>query len=191
MIEYQIIILNLERLRKNYGLEQGEVDKFGGLKNGTYKNVVNGKVILNVKDLISIAKIYISDPSKVFNPKMRMPGFKDLPVSIKEIASERLGKSEKVIEKKDLIYYCIIILDNYFEIGNEFTNAEIKGYFTGEFETAFKGKSIEWGKSVLSSFIEDTGKTQPGKTKPVKVYQLIKKIPSQMVKKAKETVGSE
>jgi len=191
MDEYQTIIANLERLRTNYGLELDEVDSLGKLKKGTYKNVVEGKAILNLIDLISIVKIYLPDPSKVFNPKMRMPAFKDIPNVIKGIAAERLGKAEKQIEKKDRIYYCVLILDKYFNIGDEFTNSQINGYFKEELEKTFKGKSIEWSKSILSPFIEDTEKTQPGKTKPEKVYRLIQAIPRKMVGKAKEIVDDE
>lgn len=186
MIEYKIILQNLERLRKNYGLEYSDVDKLGGLKEGKYKKVIPEKEVLNVKELISVAKIFIADPSKVFNPKMRMPAFKDLPSSVQEIASERLGKVGKVIEKKDFIQYCILILDKYFKVGDDFTNSQIKGYLEGDLAIAFKGKSIEWNKSILSPFIEDTGETRKAKTKAEKVYRFIKVIPPDMIKRAKE-----
>lgn len=191
MSEYKVIIDNLERLRINYGLEYEEIDSFAKLKSGTYKSVITNKIILSTKDLISIAKIYTVDSSKLFNPKMRMPIFKNLPEEIKKIASERLGKTEKIIDKKDLIDYCILIFNKHYKINEDFTNSQIKGHFKGELEVAFKGKSIEWGKSILSSFIEDTGQTRSVKTKPEKVYKLIKNIPKDMVDKARETVGED
>lgn len=191
MNEYRIIIDNLERLRINYGLEYEEVDSFANLKIGTYKSVITGKIVLSTKDLISIARIYTVGTPKLFNPKMKMPIFKNLPEAIKKIASERLGKTAKVIDKKDLIYYCILIFNKHYKINDDFTNSQIKGHFKGELDVAFKGKSIEWGKSILSPFIEDTGQTRSGKTKPEKVYKLIKKIPAEMVDKAKDTVGTD
>src|SRR5690606_23315757 len=165
MSEYKIIIDNLERLRINYGLEYEEVDSFANLKIGTYKSVITGKIVLSTKDLISIAKIYTVGTPKLFNPKMRMPIFKKLPEAIKKIASERLGKTAKVIDKKDLIDYCILIFNKHYKINDDFTNSQIKGHFKGELDVAFKGKSIEWGKSIMSPFIEDTGQTRSGKTK--------------------------
>jgi len=191
MNEYKIIIDNLERLRINYGLEDEEVDSFANLKSGTYQSVITGKMVLSTKDLISIAQIYTVGTSKLFNPKMRMPIFKNVPEAIKKIASDRLGKTAKVIDKKDLINYCILIFNKHYKINEDFTNSQIKGHFKGELEVAFKGKSIEWGKSILSSFIEDTGQTRSGKTKPEKVYKLIKKIPADMIRKATETVGTD
>jgi hypothetical protein len=191
MDEYKIVLQNLERLRTNYGLEYDEVDKFGNLKADTYKKIIIGKIILNLIELISIAKIYIPEPSKVFNPKMRMPAFKDLSPVIQEIASERLGKMEKVIEKKDLIYYCILIFNRHFKVGTDFTNSQIKGYLNEELKEVFKYKSIEWNKSIISECIFDTKTTQPGKTKPENIYKLIKNIPADMVKKAREKVGDE
>lgn len=191
MDEYQIIIQNLERLRTNYGLKYEEVDEFGNLKRETYQNVIEEKTVLNVKELISITKIYMPDVPKIFNPKIRMPSFKDLPSNIQEIASERLGKTEKVIEKRDYIQYCILILNRHFKVGSEFTNSIIKGYLSDDLKKVFKGKSIEWDKSIISGYILDTETTQPGKTKPEKVYKLIKAIPKDMVDKAKETVGGD
>lgn len=191
MGDYKIIIQNLEKLRTNYGLEYSEVDEFGNLKPGTYQNAIEDKAILNVKELISIVKIYMANVPNIFSPKMRMPSFKTLSSKIKKIASERLGKTEKVIEKKDYIQYCVLLLNRHFKVGNDFTNSQIKGYFKGELETAFKGKSIEWSKSILFPFIADTGETKPGKTKPEKVYKLVKRIPSELVKRAKEMVGSD
>lgn len=191
MGDYKIIIQNLEKLRTNYGLEYSEVDEFANLKPGTYQNAIEEKAILNVKELISIVKIYMANVPKIFSPKMRMPSFKTLSSKIKKIASERLGKTEKVIEKKDYIQYCVLLLNRHFKVGNDFTNSQIKGYFKGELETAFKGKSIEWSKSILSPFIADTGETKPGKTKPEKVYKLVKRIPAELVKKAEDMVGSD
>jgi len=191
MNEYQTIVQNLERLRTNYGLQYEEVDKFAGLKSGTYKAVIDGIVALTVKDLISIAKIYITDPSKIFKPKMRMPAFKDLSSKIREIASERLGKKEKVIEKRDLIHYCILIFNRYFKVDTDFTNSEIKSYLNNHLKKAFKGKSIEWEKSIISGCILDTETTRPGKTKPENIYRLVKEIPADMVERAFEKVGDD
>lgn len=57
------------------------------------------------------------------------------------------------------------------------------------FKKLYKGKSIEWNKSILSSFAEETGETKKAKTKAEKIYKLIKDLPREMVDKAKETVG--
>ncbi|SEM66285.1 hypothetical protein SAMN05216436_106143 [bacterium A37T11] len=75
--------------------------------------------------------------------------------------------------------------------GDTFTNSSVKSYFSEELKQYFKGKSIEWNKSVLEPYILDTEETQKGKTKPEKVYKLEKKIPAGFVKKAIETVGDD
>ncbi len=80
-------------------------------------------------------------------------------------------------------------MDKHYKIEDNFTNSEIKGYFNEELVLAFKNKSIEWNKSILSSFVEETGDTKKAKTKAEKIYKLIKDIPREMVDKAKETVG--
>lgn len=139
MAEYEYVIQNLEKLRINYGLKPAEVDSRAKLKKGTYQGAIDGNTDLTVKDLIAIAKIYMPDPSKVFKHKMRMPAFKDLPEDIRKIASERLGKTDKVIEKKDLIHYCILIFDKHFKLNDDFTNSEIKSYLNDDLKEAFKG----------------------------------------------------
>lgn len=186
---YETVIKNIERLRKNYGLKYSEIDKLGNLKKGTYLKVIEHQEILDIKDLIAIAEIYSLKAEKVFNPKMRMPPFLSLPVSIQEIATERLGKTAKRINKRDLVQYCILILNEYYKPGDEFTNSDIKSHLKGELETIFKDKSIEWHKSILSLYVNDTGNRKSGKTKPEKIYKLVKKVPAEMVNKAKETVG--
>jgi len=189
MKDYKTIITNLEKLRTNYGVEISEIDDFAKLKSDTYKKILAGKKILNVVELIAILNIFEIDPSKIFNPNMRMPIFNQLPDLIKDIASERLGKKAKIIEKKDLIKYCILIIAKNIKVNDEFTNSQIKAHFDTDLAKKFKGKSIEWNKSSLSPYVEDTGETLPGKTKPEKVYKLVKKIPEEMVSIAMEVVG--
>jgi len=191
MKEYEYVIQNLEKLRTNYGLKPAEVDSRAKLKKGTYQGAIDGSTDLTVKDLIAIVKIYVPDPSKVFKQKMRMPAFKDLPEDIRKIASERLGKTDKVIEKKDLIHYCILIFDKHFKLNDDFTNSEIKSYLNDDLKKAFEGKSIEWEKSIIAEYVLDTETTRPGKTKPGNIYRLIKEIPADMVEKASERVGKD
>ena len=186
---YETVINNLEKLKNNYGLDYNDVDRLSKLKDGTYNDVVNGNKTIDLIELISITKIYLDDISKVFNPKMRMPSFKNLPQAVQEIASERLGKTEKLIEKKDLIYYCVLIFQKHFKIGSNFTNSEIKSHLSKELQKSFKGKSIEWDKSILSKYIIFTETTQQGKTKPEKIYKLLEEIPVDLVKKAEQKVG--
>lgn len=191
MSEYNVVLQNLEKLRINYGLKPAEVDSRAKLKKGTYQGAIDGNTDLTVKDLIAIAKIYMPDPSKVFKHKMRLPAFKDLPEDIRKIAFERLGKTDKVIEKKDLIHYCILIFDKHFKLNSDFTNSEIKSYLNDDLKEAFKGKSIEWDKSSIAECILDTETTRSSKTKPENIYRLIKKIPTDMVKRASEKVGED
>lgn len=188
---YKIVLSNLEKLRISNGLEYSEIDKFANLKDGKYKEVIDGKAILDTKELIAVSKLYFPDPSKVFNPKMRSPSFNDLPDYIQIIAKERKGKAARTQEKRDIIQYCILILNKHVKVGKDFTNSNIKGYFNDELKIVFKGKSIEWSKSVLSPFIEDTGETRKAKTKAEKVYKLIQEIPKDMVTKATTAIGTE
>jgi len=187
---YETVINNLEKLKDNYGLDYNDVDRLSKLKGGTYRDVVNGSKTIDLKELISITKVYLDDISKVFNPKMRMPSFKNLPQAVQGIASERLGKTEKLIEKKDLIYYCVLIFQKHFNTGSNFTNSEVKSHLSNELQKAFKGKSIEWDKSILSKYIIFTQKSQKGKTKPEKIYKLLEEIPDDLVQKAEEKVGT-
>ena len=190
MKEYHVILQNLEKLRNSYGLLPEEVDKFANLKRGTYESaVVDGHQDLTVKELISIAKIYIPDPSKIFKQKMRLPAFRDLPEKIRNIATERLGKTDKIIEKKNSIYYAILVLNEHFNVGDDFTNSKIKSYLTTDLGLALKGKSIEWDKSIIADYILDTETTQSSKTRPEKIYRLIKTIPTELVTKAIKIVG--
>lgn len=187
---YETVINNLEKLKDNYGLDYNDVDRLSKLKGGTYRDVVNGSKTIDLKELISITKVYLDDISKIFNPKMRMPSFKNLPQAVQGIASERLGKTEKLIEKKDLIYYCVLIFQKHFKTGSNFTNSEVKSHLSNELQKAFKGKSIEWDKSILSKYIIFTQTSQKGKTKPEKIYKLLQEIPDDLVQKAEEKVGT-
>lgn len=187
---YETVINNLEKLRDNYGLDYNDVDRLSKLKSGTYHDLLQGNKTIDLKELISITKVYLIDISKVFNPKMRMPSFNNLPQAVQEIASERLGKTGKIIEKKDLIYYCVLIFHKHYKIGSNFTNSDVKNHLTDDLQVAFKGKSIEWDKSILSNYITFTQTTQQGKTKPEKIYKLIKEIPMDILEKAKIKVGT-
>lgn len=190
--EYNLIIVNLENLRSSLNIEMQEIDEHAELGTNTYSRIIKKKQPIRVDELISIGtKIYNLKAIQILNANLKIPAIRSLPIAIREIAKERIGKTIRTQEKRDIIQYSVIILKKHFKVKGNFTNSQIKGYLNEELKGTFKNKSIEWGKSVLSSFIEDTGKTQPGKTKPEKVYKLLKKIPSDMVNKAEELVGSE
>lgn len=189
--EYDLVLSNLESLRLSLNIEMQEIDEYAELGTNTYSRIISKKQPIRLDELISIGNnIYGLNGAQIFSSDINIPPLTSLPQAIKTIVKLRKGKAPRVQEKRDIIQYCIVILDKYFKVGDDFTNSQIKGYFKGELETAFKGKSIEWSKSILSAFIADTGETKPGKTKPEIVYRLVKKIPSEMLKKAK-MVGSE
>jgi len=190
--EYSIVLQNLEKLRLFFNIEMQEIDESVELGKNTYSRIISGKQSIKLNELISIGrKIYNLKAIQILNPNLKIPSIQSLPKIVRDIVKERKGKVPRTQEKRDITHYCIVILNKYLKVGDHFTNSQVKQHFKGELETAFKRKSIEWNKSILSPFVEDTGKTQKVKTKPEKVYRLIKKIPSDMVKKAKDTVGAD
>lgn len=190
--EYDLAITNLENIRLSLNIEMQEIDEHAELGTNTYSRIINRKQPLRLDELISIAKkVYNLKAVQILSSTLKTPSIQSLPIEIKKIAKEREGKTARTQEKRDIIQYCILILSKHIKVGNDFTNSKIKGYFDNELKVAFKIKSIEWSKSILSSFIEDTGETRKAKTKAEKVYKLIKKIPEDMVDKAKDTVGTD
>src|SRR5690606_23098462 len=188
--EYSIVLQNLEKLRLFFNIEMQEIDESVELGKNTYSRIISGKQSIKLNELISIGrKIYNLKAIQILNPNFKIPSIQSLPKNVRDIVKERKGKVPRTQEKRDIIQYCIVILNKHLKVGEHFTNSQVKQHFKGELETVFKSKSIEWNKSILSPFVEDTGTTQKVKTKPEKVYRLLKKIPSDMVKKAKETVG--
>lgn len=188
--EYDLVLSNLENLRLSLNIEMQEIDDYAELGTNTYSRIISKKQPIRLDELISIGKnIYGLKGAKFFSSNLNVPPLTSLPQAIRTIVKRRKGQAPRVQEKRDIIQYCIAILDKHFKVGDDFTNSQIKGYFKGELETAFKGKSIEWSKSILSPFIADTEGTKPGKTKPEKVYKLVKRIPAELVKKAREMVG--
>lgn len=190
--EYDLVIKNLENLRLSFNIEMQEIDEYAELGTNTYSRIISRKQPIRLDELISIGKnIYGLKGTQIFSSTLKTPPLANLPQAIRTIVKLRKGKAPRVQEKRDIIQYCVVILDKHFKVGDDFTNSQVKAHFKEELEIAFKRKSIEWSKSILSPFIEDTGETKPGKTKPEKVHKLVKRIPSGMVKTAKDVVGSD
>ncbi|TJZ50061.1 hypothetical protein FAZ15_21840 [Sphingobacterium olei] len=190
--EYDLVISNLEDMRLFLNIEMQEIDEYAELGTNTYSRIVSKKQPIRLDELISIGKhIYNIKTVQILSPNLKMPQSTKLPQEIKNIVTRRKGKTPRTQVKRDIIQFCILILNRHFKIDDNFTNSLIKSYFNAELDLAFKGKSIQWNRSILSPFVEDTNTTQSGKTKSEKVYKLIKKLPSDMVKKAKETVGED
>lgn len=188
--EYNIVLENLERFRTSLNIEMQEIDEYSKLGTNAYSRIIAKKQSIKLDELISIGKnIYNLKAVQILRPNIKTPPLTKLPEIIRKIVTPRKGNTPRTQEKREIILYCILILSKQFKVNDEFTNSQIKGYLKGELEIAFKGKSIEWNKSILAPFIDDTKKTKKVKTKPEKVYKLIKKIPSSMVEKAIETVG--
>jgi len=190
--EYSIVLQNLEKLRLFFNIEMQEIDESVELGKNTYSRIISGKQSIKLNELISIGrKIYNLKAIQILNPNLKIPSIQSLPKIVRDIVKERKGKVPRTQEKRDIIQYCIVILNKHLKVGEHFTNSQVKQHFKGELETVFKSKSIEWNKSILSPFVEDTGTTQKVKTKPEKVYKLAKKIPKEMVRKAKDVVGAD
>lgn len=190
MDEYKVAIDNLEALRMYAGLHMNEIDKFLGFSKGKYARIIAGQS-LELKDIIAISGLYDLLAIDILKPNLKMPSLRRLPERIRSIAQERTGKTPRNQEKRDGIYYCALILNRYFKVGEDFTNSQIKGYLNNELKKAFKGKSIEWEKSIISECILDTETTRPGKTKPENVYRFVKEIPADIVEKAFEKIGDD
>jgi len=189
--EYDLALNNLENLRLALNLEMQEIDEYAELGTNAYSRIIHKKQVLRLDELITIGKkIYNLKAVQLLSQVIKAPNIQSLPIEVARIAKERKGKSPRTQEKRDIIQYCILILDKYFTLGDTFANSQIKGYLKGELETVFKGKSIEWSKSILSPFVEDTKETKKAKTKAEKVYRLKKTIPKEMVEKASELVGN-
>jgi hypothetical protein len=190
--EYDLVISNLESLRLSLNIEMQEIDEYAELGTNTYSRIISRKQPIRLDELISIANnIYNLKGSQILSSNLKTPTSTRLPSAIKTIVIGRKGKAPRTQEKRDIIQYCILILDKYFKVRKDFINSNIKGYFSDELKIAFKNKSIEWNKSILSPFIEDTGETRKAKTKAEKVYRLTKTITKDIVDKAIETVGVE
>lgn len=188
--EYDLIISNLEKLRLSLNIEMQEIDEHANLGTNTYSRIISRKQPIRLDELISISNnIYNLKVIQILRSNLKAPSSNRLPDAIKTIVIARKGKVPRTQEKRDIIQFCILVLDKHYKLEDNFTNSEIKGYFNEELELAFKNKSIEWNKSILSSFVEETGETKKAKTKAEKIYKLIKDIPREMVDKAKETVG--
>jgi len=190
--EYEILLQNLEQLRSTFNIEMQEIDIAAELGKNTYSRLISKKQSKRIDELISISnKVYNLPSSLLLSPNLQIPSIDHLPNAIKSISVLRLGKSIRRQKKRDIIQYCILILNTYFIVGDNFTNSQIKSYLKGDLEAAFKSKSIEWHKSIISPFIEDTGHTQKAKTKSEKIYRLIHEIPTEMVSKATNVIGAD
>lgn len=190
--EYDICLENLEKLRLSFNIEMQEIDEYAHLGTNAYSRIISRKQPLKLEELISISNnIYNLKAVQILVPNTKAPPMSKLPKVILEIVKLRKGQEPRRQKKREIIQYCILIINKYFNVGEEFTNSQIKSYLGGELEATFKGKSIEWNKSILSPFIYDTGKTRKAKTKAEKVYQLKTAIPLEMAYKAKEAVGDE
>lgn len=187
--EYNLILSNLEKLRVSLNIEMQEIDRYAELGTNAYSRFINKKQSIKVEELISISnKIYNLEVVQILNPSLAIPEITDLPPIIVDLIKERIGKLPRTQQKRDIIQYCILILNQHFNVGDDFTNSQIKRYLTNDLELLFKNKSIEWSKSVLSPFIEYTDQTRKAKTRAEKVYKLIKAIPIDMITDAKEAV---
>jgi len=190
--EYDICLENLEKFRLSLNIEMQEIDGYANLGTNAYSRIISRKQSIKLEELISISNnIYNLKAVQILVPNAKAPLLSKLPKVISEIVKQRKGQEPRRQKKREIIQYCVLIINKHFNVGEVFTNSQIKSYLGGELEATFKGKSIEWNKSILSPFIHDTGKTRKAKTKAEKVYQLKKALPLEMVYKAKEIVGDE
>ncbi|MGA6117040.1 hypothetical protein [Sphingobacterium anhuiense] len=189
--EYDLVINNLENLRLSLKIEMQEIDEYADLGINTYSRIISRKQPIRLDELISIANnIYNLKGTQILSSNLKIPSPIRLPSSIKTIVTRRKDKTPRAQEKRDIIQFCILVLNRYFKVEDSFSNSEIKGHFNEELKKAFKNKSIEWNKSILSSFVTDTGETKKAKTKSEKIYKLIEEIPDDLVRKAEEKVGT-
>lgn len=189
--EYKICIKNLEKVRNYFGIQMKEIDKHAGLSTNAYSRIVNNKQILKLNELISISnKIYGLKALELLKPNMLFPKLDTLPIEIAKISKARKNQNPRSQTKREIIQYCIIILARYFKPGDEFTNSQIKDYLNDDLQLYFKGKSIEWKKSIISPYIENTKKKQKAKTKSEIVYKLKAALPDEIVNNANKAINN-
>lgn len=190
--EYQLTLNNLEKLRLYFNLEMQEIDEIAGLGRNSYSRIISKKQSIKLDELISIGNnVYNLTVVKLLNKNLKEPTLKSLPPLVKELAISRQGKTVRQQQRRDLILFCILILNKHFQVGSTFTNSQIKSYLTDELQHIFKDKSIEWSKSILSTIIIDTNKKRKGKTKPEKLYQINSPLPQEIIDKAINTIGTD
>lgn len=187
MTESEALHINIEKLINFFGLSKSLIDDRLGWKNNKYSRIHNRLQEPTLTDLVEIAELYGVKVRDLLDKNMKIPPLNSLSNKIKQDAQQRIGKPVKEYERSNLSSHLILILSNHYEVNSTYTTSDIRSYLPLELQN----KSIEWAKSILSPFIEDTGKTRPGKTKPEKVYRLIQAIPRKMVGKAKEIVDDE
>ncbi|MCY4778083.1 hypothetical protein ORI89_00360 [Sphingobacterium sp. UT-1RO-CII-1] len=167
-----------------------EIDEIAGLGKNTYSRIISGKQSIKLDELISIGhNVYNLTALKLLNTNLTPPRLTDLPLIVKKANQSRKGKTVRKQQRRDLILFCILILNKYFKVGSKFTNSEIKSYLTEELQNTFKDKSIEWNKSIVSSFIVDSNEKRKGKTKPEKLYILNSPLPQDIIERAITIVG--
>lgn len=187
--EYDICLQNLEKARIYFRIQMQEIDRYAELGINAYSRIISCKQKIKLNELITICnKIYGENAIEFLNPHMSLRNLTSLPAQIVEIVEVRKNIKPREQNKREIIQYCIIILDKHFKPGDEFTNTQIKEYLNKHLQSHFKGKSIEWKKSILSSYIIDTKKRKKAKTKSEIIYKLKKALPVEIVNNAKEAI---
>lgn len=187
--EYDICLQNLEKARIYFGIQMQEIDRFAELGINAYSRIISRKQKIKLNELITICnKIYGGKAIEFLNPYMSVPNLSSLPIQIAEIVEVRKNKKPREQKKREIIQYCIIILAKHFNPGDEFTNTQIKEYLNKNLQLHFNRKSIEWKKSIISSYIIETKKRKKAKTKSEIVYKLKKAIPTEIVNNAKKAI---
>lgn len=181
----QIAISNLEKQRKHLGFEESDIDKYAGLQEGTYLQIINGKTELNLRSLQTIVE-------KVFNSKVREYlnlTFKPKPLSsLNETIQLIAAKNKKAPSYGPLPNYLILIIHYKIKITGKFSNKLFDDYLP----SVLKDKNRELKKYSLKKNISAIeGATEKGKNKDFNQFTYATPFTDQQIAKARKNVNEE
>lgn len=192
LIEYADI---LERYMRKFGLETIDIAFLAIVNKKTIDAILNKTGGIELDSLEAISQIFGLRYFQLGNPGFKMPSFDSLPEKTKTriVFREKEGTHKETTYDQRLLNEKITVVLTKYDKGDEFLSKHIA---TQLFETFKENVSTsEVGKRLVNSlneYVFQTKKKYNGKeSKGRKPYyfQLIKKIPAEVLAMAKKKVG--
>ena len=180
----EVALVNIEKQRIFFGLEESDIDKFSNFSDGTYKKLSSREVPLlidTVQDIVE--KTFNSKISDFLKPNFKVKNTQSLSDHVKLIVEKnQLNKGNKTIPP-----YATIIIFSRIKINEHFSNKTIKDYLPDE----LKNKKIELGSSSLNKNISPIDNTENGTRKPFNQYVYSTAINEKQFERAKAKVDQD
>lgn len=181
-------IKKAKAFRLGLKLSEGDIDNLLKEKKLLYTKLESGKRTLTLELAEAFTLIFGMNYCEFRKEETCLPNFLSLPKSTQDYINNKSNIDKNTVgvkgTKNKASYIVIAIKD--FMIGDSFTNSDILSKLPDPLNQEF---SIDWNKGLLKGLVKNTKrsktyKNQNGEFKREAIYEIIKEVDVELIKKA-------